>query len=282
MSSAFRERTREFFNIVSSQNEQLAALPTSQKPTPQSQFASLASVIAGNLTKISGQLDQMTQLVKSQGTIGDSSLTVDVQRLSHSIRQNMSVVGEQMKQLGTVNTSSLSQEEQHKKGVISQLNKQFRTTSQLYKTTLESQSQTLQRQNARRDRFQSSRSRVQLPPTAFEEIPETQSESRDQSQQQSQMMEQSNTMADRRQAVQSIETHLTELAQLFSTFNSMVAEQGDAIIHIERNVDDAFADVQGAQRHIERIWERTKNDRALLLKIFGLIMIFVVVFGFVL
>ncbi|KAL0229461.1 hypothetical protein GEMRC1_014078 [Eukaryota sp. GEM-RC1] len=263
----YQDRTAEFHNLVSSIQSPPAVSnslrPSPHKSLPGTQFTVLGSAIASKLSKIGYQLEQMTEMVKSQSTLGDSTLTGDIQRLSHVIRQNI----------------SRTQESQHKQGVIQQLSKKLRSTSQQYKETLEIQSKTLQDQHSRRDRFMTPRDVKQstfVPRLSFEEEIEP-------GQQSSQMLESSSdVMSNRREAVQSIESHLAELAQLFTTFNTMVAEQGDAIIHIERNVDEAFADVQGAERHIERIWNKTKNDRKFLLKIFALLAFFVVLFGFVL
>ncbi|KAL0213250.1 hypothetical protein RCL1_006876 [Eukaryota sp. TZLM3-RCL] len=284
----YRDLTQDFISICSAQDTastSLSPLPPISPPKPsqnQSRFASLAAVIAGNLSKIGVQLEQMTELVRTQNSLGDSNLTLDVQKCSQSIKQNMATVSEQMKQLSDFSQSTKpSQEEQHKQGVISHLNKKFRETSSTYRDTLELQSRTLVAQQSRRDRFIGTQS-VRPPPIAlsFEDTePPTQNH---QLMSQTQVSTSTDLMASRREAVQSIESHLAELAQLFSTFNNVLAEQQDAIIHIEQNVDEAYANVEGAHRHIERIWKRASNDRALLLKIFGLIAIFVVVFGFVL
>ncbi|KAF2254435.1 syntaxin-5 [Trematosphaeria pertusa] len=78
----------------------------------------------------------------------------------------------------------------------------------------------------------------------------------------------------RGQAIESIESTITELGSIFSQLSQMVMEQGEQIQRIDANTEDVVDNVEGAQRELMKYWSRVQGNRWLVAKMFGVLMIF--------
>ncbi|KAF2003815.1 syntaxin-5 [Amniculicola lignicola CBS 123094] len=78
----------------------------------------------------------------------------------------------------------------------------------------------------------------------------------------------------RGQAIEAIESTITELGSIFGQLAQMVSEQGEQIQRIDANTEDVVDNVQGAQRELMKYWSRVQGNRWLVAKMFGVLMIF--------
>ena len=76
-------------------------------------------------------------------------------------------------------------------------------------------------------------------------------------------------------AIESIESTIAELGQIFSQLANMVAEQRDTVQRIDADTHDIAANVEGGQRELLKVLARVSNSRWLMLKIFGVLIVFV-------
>ncbi|KAL2008966.1 hypothetical protein VTN00DRAFT_7160 [Thermoascus crustaceus] len=99
-----------------------------------------------------------------------------------------------------------------------------------------------------------------------------------QSDQQLLMMEEaqpSNTYIQARgEAIEAIERTISELGGIFGQLATMVSEQSEMIQRIDANTEDVVDNVQGAQRELMKYWSRVSSNRWLIAKMFGILMIF--------
>lgn len=93
---------------------------------------------------------------------------------------------------------------------------------------------------------------------------------------QMQLMEnnQNNYMQQRSTAIESIESTISELGQIFSQLAHMVAEQRETVQRIDDNVMEVVDNVGGAQRELLRYYASVSSNRWLMLKIFGVLIVF--------
>lgn len=100
----------------------------------------------------------------------------------------------------------------------------------------------------------------------------------DQQQQQMLLMEEQNSgqqyLQLRNRAVESIESTINEVGNLFQQLATMVSEQGEQIQRIDANVEDINLNISGAQRELLKYYAHITNNRWLFLKIFGVLIIF--------
>lgn len=75
-------------------------------------------------------------------------------------------------------------------------------------------------------------------------------------------------------AVETIESTINEVGNLFQQLASMVSEQGETIQRIDQNVDDINMNISGAQRELLKYYTNISSNRWLFLKIFGVLIVF--------
>lgn len=100
----------------------------------------------------------------------------------------------------------------------------------------------------------------------------------DQQQQQMLLMEEQNSgqqyLQLRNRAVESIESTINEVGNLFQQLATMVSEQGEQIQRIDANVEDISLNINGAQRELLKYYAHITSNRWLFLKIFGVLIVF--------
>ncbi|KAG6875957.1 hypothetical protein C0993_006587 [Termitomyces sp. T159_Od127] len=93
--------------------------------------------------------------------------------------------------------------------------------------------------------------------------------------QQMQMIEQQDSyIQSRTTAIESIESTIAELGQIFTQLANMVAEQRETVQRIDADTMDIQSNVMGAQRELLKYWGNMVNSRWLMLKVFGVLIIF--------
>ena len=97
-----------------------------------------------------------------------------------------------------------------------------------------------------------------------------------QSQQQLQIQEEApNTYIQQRgEAIEAIERTINELGGIFGQLAQMVSEQAEQIQRIDANTEDVVDNVEGAQRELMKYWSRVQGNRWLVAKMFGVLMVF--------
>lgn len=81
--------------------------------------------------------------------------------------------------------------------------------------------------------------------------------------------QQSAYMQQRSTAIESIESTISELGQIFSQLAHMVAEQRETVQRIDDNIMDVADNVSGAQRELLKYYNSVASNRWLMFKIFG-------------
>lgn len=85
-------------------------------------------------------------------------------------------------------------------------------------------------------------------------------------------------MQQRSSAIESIESTISELGQIFGQLAHMVAEQRDTVQRIDSDVYDVADNVGGAQRELLKYYASVSSNRWLMLKIFGVLIVFFLLF----
>jgi syntaxin 5 len=86
----------------------------------------------------------------------------------------------------------------------------------------------------------------------------------------------------RTDAVQRVEATIVELGQIFHQLSRMVAEQGELVQRIDVNIEDSLAHVEGAHGQLLRYFESLRSNRGLILKLFGVLSLFIVLWVLIL
>ncbi|KAK0208857.1 t-SNARE [Desarmillaria ectypa] len=96
---------------------------------------------------------------------------------------------------------------------------------------------------------------------------------------QMQLVEQQDSyIQSRSTAIESIESTIAELGQIFTQLANMVAEQRETVQRIDADTMDIASNVSGAQRELLKYYTSISSNRWLMLKIFGVLIVFFLVF----
>ena len=87
-----------------------------------------------------------------------------------------------------------------------------------------------------------------------------------------------NYATSRADAMQNVERTITELGGIFQQLATMVNEQGETAIRIDENVQDVVANVDQAQGELLKYLNYISNNRWLAMKVFGVLMAFLMFF----
>jgi len=82
----------------------------------------------------------------------------------------------------------------------------------------------------------------------------------------------------RSQAIDSIESTIAELGQIYQHFAQILAGQRETVQRIDDNIADVEMNVEGAQNQLMKYYNNISNNRWLLLKALGIVLIFFLIF----
>ncbi|KAH0854727.1 LOW QUALITY PROTEIN: hypothetical protein HID58_057745, partial [Brassica napus] len=91
---------------------------------------------------------------------------------------------------------------------------------------------------------------------------------------------QENYSQNRAVALHSVESTITELSGIFTHLATMVTQQGELAIRIDDNMDESLVNVEGARSALLQHLTRISSNRWLMIKIFAVIILFLIVFLF--
>ncbi|POS80523.1 hypothetical protein DHEL01_v201091 [Diaporthe helianthi] len=304
-----QDRTSEFKSILTqAQRRQAQAKVGSQRRSlltdaqkaeadgrkpRRSDFARKAADIGRGISGTMGKLEKLAQLARRK-TLFDNP--VEINELTFVIKQDLSGLNQQIAGLQDVVRSSQqgggkSQESEHNKNVVLLLQGKLTDVSASFRETLEMRTKTIQASRSRQENFLSSVStQAQVPlqqsasplygtPKTGTPVPGGDTLSLNPvGDQQLLMMEEAqpqNTYIQQRgEAIEAIEKTITELGSIFGQLATMVSEQTEMIERIDANTDDVVDNVGGAQRELLKYWSSVSSNRWLLAKMFGVMMIF--------
>lgn len=96
---------------------------------------------------------------------------------------------------------------------------------------------------------------------------------------QMQLVEQQDSyIQSRSTAIESIESTIAELGQIFTQLAQMVAEQRETVQRIDADTVDIATNVSGAQRELLKYYASISSNRWLMLKVFGVLIVFFLIF----
>ncbi|KII94155.1 hypothetical protein PLICRDRAFT_50139 [Plicaturopsis crispa FD-325 SS-3] len=90
--------------------------------------------------------------------------------------------------------------------------------------------------------------------------------------------QQDNYIQSRSTAIESIESTIAELGQIFTQLATMVAEQRETVQRIDADTLDIASNVGGAQRELLKYYASISSNRWLMLKVFGVLIVFFLIF----
>lgn len=260
----------------------------------RSEFARKAAEIGRGISATMAKLEKLAQLAKRK-TLFDDMHGVEINELTFIIKQDLSSLNQQISGLQVLTRQQhpkADQEGEHNKNVVFLLQGKLTDVSAHFKDVLEVRTKNIQASRSRTENFVSSVSQHVQPQIQQSASPlygtpargtpspggDTLSLNPVVGDQQLLMMEeaqpQNSYIQQRGEAIEAIERTIGELGSIFGQLASMVSEQREQIERIDANTEDVVDNVQGAQRELLKYWSRVSSNRWLIAKMFGVLMIF--------
>ncbi|KAI1765691.1 putative ER-golgi SNARE complex subunit [Hypoxylon sp. FL1150] len=274
-------------------DSQKAAANGDAQPHRRSEFARRAAEIGRGIAATMGKLEKLAQLAKRKTLFDDRP--VEINELTFIIKQDLSSLNQQIGGLQVLTRQQhpkADQEGEHNKNIVLMLQGKLSDVGANFKDVLEVRTKNIQASRSRTENFISSVSQHAQPPTLQQSASPlygtpnrgTPSPGADllslnpvNDQQMLAMEEaapQNSYIQQRGEAIEAIEKTIGELGSIFGQLAQMVSEQSEMIQRIDANTEDVVDNVQGAQRELLKYWSRVSSNRWLIAKMFGVLMIF--------
>ena len=211
------------------------------------------------------------------------------------IKQDLSAINSEISALQTFvrgQQSSLpASSAEHSKNVVVMLQGKLADVSVGFKDVLEVRTKNIQASRARTEKFVSGVRPVSPSPgmsgSPLYQTPSSTPhphgdllslEPPQQSMQQMALMEEGGSSGGyiqaRGEAIEAIERTISELGGIFGQLAEMVTQQSEMIQRIDHDTEDVVANVEGGQRELLKYFARVSSNRWLVVKMFGVLMIF--------
>jgi len=278
----------------------------------------MAAGIGKDIAKTTANLGKLAQLAKRKTLFDDRPMEIselthwikqDIAKINKEIASLQAYVRAQQSQAGQ---GRAKQVEEHNSNVVMMLQSKLVSTSMSFKDVLELRTQNMKETKDRTEQFMYStaQSANQAPSNSLLFAPQRDGTPRPDNKgkgravqdgdvlaldigsaeegtaqnggdafMQMQVMEQQDTyIQSRSTAIESIESTIAELGQIFTQLATMVAEQRETVQRIDADTVDIASNVSGAQRELLKVLSRVSSNRWLMLKVFGVLIVFFLVF----
>ena len=75
-------------------------------------------------------------------------------------------------------------------------------------------------------------------------------------------------------SIEAIEKTLTDISALFKRFSAIVQSHEELVVRIDTNAEEALYDIEGAKNELRELYENTSSNRALMMKVFFILIVF--------
>lgn len=289
--------------------------PAKQAVQQQSEFAKKASQIGLSIHKTSMKLQKLAQLAKRSSMFDDP--TAEIDELTGIIKQDIQGLNTAIAELQQVSSKrgENKQSADHSHTVVDNLRTRLKDATQEFKDVLTLRTENMKIHKERKQQYSmqpDSGVMERMPLLSRDHAPGTASSSSSTSRtasslfggqvrhrrdtsaaatftgvhghagaggyMQQQMVQADTYQSSRAEALHNVETTIVELGSIFTQLAEMVAAQGEMAQRIDENVEETMGNVDNAKAQLLKYLNNISNNRWLMLKVFFVLLVFLVVF----
>lgn len=285
--------------------------PPSSSRAARSPFTALAATASADITRTSTKLATLTRLASRTSLFDDPS--AEIAALTSAIKADLARLHATLTQLGQLREAAATpQAGLHSSSVVDGLKARLGSTASGFQTVLKLRTESLAAAEARRSRFQKS-----APPPApggsRAGAPRAAAASAGAGagavaidlgggslgaasmggamagggggggamrQQLVSRPTENAYAASRADAVRQVETTIVELGQIFNQLATMVSEQGEVVERIDANTEEVARNVSAGHGQLVEYYNSVASNRGLILKVFGVLFAFLILWVF--
>ncbi|WBW70943.1 SNARE Sed5 [Schizosaccharomyces osmophilus] len=301
---SFQDRTTEFQACVANTRARMRNSSSNattnnalQAKHQKSEFTTVAKKIAYKINETGKYLQRLSQLAKRKTLFDDRP--VEIQELTYHIKQSLSSLNSDIASLQQIvrqtskgSRNKPAQINQHNENIVVSLQNSLADTSMNFKDILEVRTQNMKASQNRTEKFVASTSLNTNPlannnttasPFNYDESEPNEDylalnlgEGANTRYEQMALLENQTDVysQQRMSSIESIESTISELGGIFSQLAQMVSEQRETVQRIDLYTDDIASNIGSAQREILKFYDKVSSNRALLFKVFGILIVF--------
>jgi len=271
------DRTPEFRQILQELHSKgLGPQDGGQKAADQqsSEFNKWAADIGGGIHKASMKVQELSKMARQKGIFNDRAS--DISQLTCSVKEDIQMLDQKIDALERkVNGNGRNVNAQaHTKNMVTTLKTRLGEVTKDFKDALEARTVALEQQEKRRSKWAPGGGMGANP---FDRKPQGNPDDLEGGGGGGGMAMQQQYQSSRAEAVQNVQKTIGELATMFQKMAVLVTAQEEMVQRIDEDVDTTLHNVEAGQEHLLKYFKYISSNRALILKVF-LILIFFVVF----
>jgi len=260
------DRTQDFNRFLArySQNNANIHQASASSFSPQmSEFNSAASKIGQAIHKTSEKVENLGKMSRGKGLFNDKSH--QIQELQTTVQREISALSASINQVETMAASSGSAHAQkHSTNLVEALKTRFCSLTNDFKSVLELRTKTLAQQNNKMNMYRPN----PMNYTANPADPESGG-------MQDQTME---VVHSRAESIKKVQAMIGDMGQMFQKMAVMVQQQEEMIMRVDQNIEDSVENIQKGNDQLMKYYSTVSNNRMLILKVFGVLIAFIVFF----
>mmetsp|Transcript_52494 Transcript_52494/g.122832 ORF Transcript_52494/g.122832 Transcript_52494/m.122832 type:complete len:290 (+) Transcript_52494:89-958(+) len=280
------DRSDEFRQILADLSargtgEFAGKLAPAAPPQVQSELNAWSAGIGSEINQMSEKVAELRKMAKQKGIFNDKTseiqdLTFDVKKELDQLQKKIEVLESKAK-----GASSNRNYQAHASNIVETLKTRLLEVTKEFKEALESRTKALEQQDRRRQMYSAGSSTANNPFAQMQQRPAPSGDASDLEGgallpgggAQQQLYHHS-----RAEAVQSVQRTIGELATMFQKMAVMVTSQQEMIQRIDQDVDDTLSNVESGQEHLLKYFHHISSNRWLIMKVFAILIFFVVFF----
>lgn len=292
-----RDRTAEFIATINSKREKPQWIQQRQNNSIEPQkisklaidpqyreFMRISQQCSHRIRDSFEKLEKFTLLAKKRTVFDDGEMN----RLIAEIREDISESKKQLEYL----QSRHEPKQKHSENIVTTLQQRLVNVTSNFKSTLEMRSRKVQQQSARQEMFTgastSNSNNINLSNNYgnYDNLDNsnplyanTRSTNYNDQQGMQQILQSDQIdLVDRADKMHLMESTIVELGTVFNQLAHMVQAQGETITRIDMNISDTAQNIESAHDALLRYFASINNNRWLMLKVFGVLFAFFIIF----
>jgi len=274
----FTDRTQDFRQIVNQTESKTKVKPKMDQQKNKNyttKFGMEAASIGKGIHETKAKLMKLTQLAKKTTLFDDPS--PEIQDLTYVIKKDITTLTKQIEDLSLCKSQENHQTTKNSDNIVSTLKGQLVSTTNEFRKVLEIRTENIKYQQRSKSEFTgTSNALTSIPNQSYsEQTSDNNGEISITMPLQTQLRDYSRSRLD---AVQSIESTIVELEGIFRHLAQLVGEQGESIERIDHDIDQSSNNLIDTQSQLLKYWASLSSSRGLKMKIFFVLIVFVVLF----
>jgi len=266
--TACLDRTADFnrFLIQFSQNNVNFQKSSASSFAPQqTEFNAQATQIGAAIEKTNVKVQELGSLSRGKGLFNDK--TVQIQELQSMCQKEIGALSQRIGILeSNASNSGSAHSQRHRKNLVEALKTRLLQLTNSFKNVLELRTKTLEQQSNRMNMYKPTPMQYTGNPDDLEGAGTGM---------QDQTME---VVHSRKEALKKVQAMIGDMGLMFQKMAVMVQQQEEMVKRVDQNLDDTSENISKGQQQLLQYFSSVSNNRSLILKVFGILIAFIVFF----